>query len=134
VLGDDERNEEPRAPVLYAAHVGVLLRDRARLIVGSLGLGLVLWGLILFLGQMYSAVENGRLESISVGSVLSGTRLRALLPDAIGEAPRQVFGNELADSVDWLLDRIPFALFLGVVGGIVTWRTLLREAPSSRRR
>jgi hypothetical protein len=110
------------------------LHDRARLIVGSLGLGLVLWGLILFLGQMYSALETGRLESISVGSVLKRTRLRALVPDALGEAPRRLFGNELGDSVDWLLDRIPFALFLGVVGGLVTWRTLLREAPPSHGR
>jgi hypothetical protein len=112
----------------------VLLRDRARLIVGSFGLGLVLWGLMLFLGQMYGAIESGRLESISVASVVNRTTLRTLLPDAIVEAPRRIFGVEFVDSVDGLLDHIPLALFLGVIGGIVTWRTLLRESPASRGR
>ena len=107
------------------------MRDRARLIVGSFGLGLVLWGLMLFLGQMYGAIETGRLESVSLGSVVNRTTSRAFLPDAVADAPRRILGNEFAESVDWLLDHIPVALFLGVVGGIVTWRTLLREPPSS---
>ena len=113
----------------------MVLRDRARLIIGSIGLGLVLTGLVIFVGQMYRAVESGRLETVAVRQVLDEPFVRHNVPVSWSESLRRTSSALGADAaVDWLLDEFPLPLFLIVVGGIAAWRGLVWEPPASHRR
>ena len=113
----------------------VVARDRARLIFGSLGLGLALWGLILFLGQMYRAVESGRLESIPVRVVLNEPFIRHNILPRLARWFRWLsVAPDVQEFIDWFIDQTPLALLLVVIGGLVAWRTLLAESRASHRR
>jgi hypothetical protein len=90
---------------------------------------------MVFLEQMYHAIQTGRLESISVGSVLNDPAVRSTIPATVVQWLQQLFGSIHAQGiVEWLLDDFPLALFLALVGGIAAWRSLLREPPPSRKR
>jgi hypothetical protein len=111
------------------------VRDRARLIFGSLGLGLALSGLILFLGQMYRAVSSGRLESMPVRVVLDDPFVRYNIAPRVARWFEWLsLVPQLQESVTWFIDATPLALFLAVIGGLVVWRSMLREARTSHRR
>lgn len=114
----------------------MVLRDRTRLIVGSVGLGLVLAGMALFVEQMYRAVQTGRFERVPVGVVLDEPTVRENTPATVVRWLQQIISGTggAQNTVTWLLDDVPLALFLVVIGGVAAWRTLLREPPSSRRR
>jgi hypothetical protein len=113
----------------------MMSRDRTRLIVGSIGLGLVLSAIVIVLEQMYHAIETGRLESIPVGSVLNAPAVRSTIPSTVVQWLQQLSGSIHAEGVvEWLLDDFPLALFLALVGGVAAWRSLLREPPPSRKR
>src|SRR2546423_1482125 len=58
----------------------MVLRDRARLIVGSIGLGLALLGLGLFIEQMLHSLSAGRLERVPVRAVLSEPAVQRTIP------------------------------------------------------
>jgi hypothetical protein len=117
------------------AWVRIAVRDRARLLFGSLGLGLALSGLVLFLGQMYRAIENGRLETIPVRVVLDEPFIRHTIIPRLAGCFRWLSVNpELPESVGWFIDQTPLALFLAVIGGLLVWRNLLAESRPSHRR
>jgi hypothetical protein len=109
-------------------------RSRTRLIAGSCGLGLLLAGLFVFLGQVLNAIDTGRLERVPVGSLLNDPMVRSLLP-RFSEWSRGMPGSaEVGYVMDWLLNDVPLALFLAVIGGVTAWRTLLREPAPERKR
>ena len=113
----------------------MMWRDRTRLIVGSIGLGLVLAGIMVFLEQMYHAIKTGHLESIPVGSVLHEPVVRSNIPATVVQWFQQLSASIHAQGViEWLLDDVPLALFLALVGGVAAWRSLLHEPPPSRKR
>jgi hypothetical protein len=110
-------------------------RDRARLIVGSLGLGLACSGLFVFLGQLYRAIQSGHLEAVPVRSVLNEPFVRTTIPRTVSEWMQHLFASiEIDGLVAWIVDEIPLAVVLIVIGGVVAWRCLLWEAPASQRR
>ena len=111
---------------------GMVLRDRARLVTGSIGVGIVLWGLFLFLGQMYRALDSGRLETVPVRLLFDAPPVRHALP--WGWLERLTSPLELGDYVDWFLDAVPLSLFLIVVGAVVVWRSTLWESWGPRDR
>jgi len=107
-------------------------RERSRLLIGSLGLGLVITGLIVFLGQMYRAIDTGHLESVPVGSLLRDPMFPDLLPASWMRWIQRIPGElKIEGAVTWLLDEVPLAAFLAVVGGLAAWRTLVREQRST---
>jgi len=113
----------------------MVLRDRTRLVVGSLGLGLVLWGLLLFGGQLYRAIETGRFENIPVRVIFEEPLIRRVLtPSAGGWFERFLVLTDLQTFVTWLLDEIPLCMLLLVVGSLVVWWTFVWEARESRAR
>ena len=113
----------------------MVLRDRARLVVGSLGLGIAVWGLLVFLGQMYRALESGRLERVPVRTVLDDPHLRDNIPTTVTEWAQRITASMDAHGVvSWLLDDVPLALLLIVVGGITAWRSFSWDSPASRER
>jgi hypothetical protein len=113
----------------------MMWRDRTRLIVGSIGLGLVLAGILVFLEQMYHAIQTGRLESVPLGAVLNEPAVRSSIPATVVHWLQQLSGSFHGQGiVEWLLDDFPLALFLALVGGVAAWRSLLHEPPPSRKR
>lgn len=110
----------------------MVARDRARLIVGSLGLGVALWGFVLFLAQMYGALDTGRFEGVPVRLLLDAPAVRHTVPRAWLQWLTDPF--EMGGYVDWFLDEIPLPLFLIVVGGVTVWRSALWEPSGSRDR
>src|SRR5215468_2023471 len=113
----------------------MVLRDRTRLVIGSLGLGLTLWGVLLFAGQMYRAIESGRFENIPVRVILEEPLIRAMLtPTSGGWFERILVLTELQTLVTWFLDDVPLCLVLAVVGGLIAWWTFRWELRSSRAR
>src|SRR5687767_15790517 len=125
-----------RPPVRSAMiRVGMIRRERARLIVGSLGLGTALSGLVLFLGQMYRAIQGGHLEAVPVRSLLDDRFVRANIPTTVSEWAQYLLASVEVDGlVAWLVDEVPLAAVLILLGGVVAWRCLLWEAPASHRR
>ena len=113
----------------------MVLPDRARLVVGSIGLGLALTGLVLFLGQLYRGLDSGQLEAVAVRHVLDEPYVRKNVPVLVSDSLRRMnraLGTDAA--VDWVLEEFPLALFLIVVGGVATWRSLAWESRASHRR
>jgi hypothetical protein len=107
-------------------------RDQARLIVGSLGLGTAFSGLCIFLEQMYRAMTSGHFETIPVRVVLTQAMVRDSVPRTVSEHLQQLLvSTELDGLVAWLVDEVPLAALLIVVGGLVAWWCLLWEAPAS---
>lgn len=107
-------------------------RDRARLIIGSLGLGLAFSGLCIFLDQMYRAIVRGQFEAIPVRVVLTQPMVRANIPRTVSERWQQLLSSmELDGFVGWFVDEVPLAVLLIVLGGLVAWRCLIWEAPAS---
>jgi hypothetical protein len=110
-------------------------RDRARFVAGSFGLGIALSGLLIFLGQMYRAISSGHLEAVPVRSVLNEPLVRANIPTTVSEWLQHLFSSvEIDGLVAWLVDEVPLAAVLVVVGGVVAWRCLVWEPPASQRR
>jgi len=107
-------------------------RDQARLIIGSLGLGMAVSGLCIFLDQMYRAIVSGHFETIPVRVVLTQPMVRANIPRTVSDWWLQLLSSiELDGVVDWLVDEVPLAALLIVLGGLVAWRCLVWEAPAS---
>jgi hypothetical protein len=112
----------------------MVLRDRTRLVVGSVGLAIALTGLLIFLGQMYRAIETGHLESVVVRHVIEEPIVRRNVPSRLSESLRHISGTLGADTaIDWLLDEFPLPLLLIVVGGAAAWRSLAWGPPASHR-
>src|SRR5688572_18082173 len=113
----------------------MVLRDRARLVIGSLGLGIAVWGLVVFLGQMYRALETGRLEGVPVRTVLDDPHVRYNIPTTVSQWAQTITTNiDCHVVVSWLLDEVPLELLLVVVGGITSWRSFSWDSPASRER
>jgi len=107
-------------------------RDRARLIIGSLGLGTALSGLCIFLDQMYRAIVSGRIETIPVRVMLTQPMVRENIPRTVSERLQELLASmELDRLVGWLVDEVPLAALLIVLGGLVAWRCLVWEARAS---
>lgn len=105
------------------------------MVAGSLGLGIALWGLVIFIGQMYRAIETGRLEGVAVRTVLEDPHVRSNMPTTVVEWAQRITANLDADSiVAWLLDDFPLALLLIVVGGVMSWRSFSWDSRASRER
>jgi hypothetical protein len=110
-------------------------RDRARLIVGSLGLGTAFSGFCIFLDQMYRAISSGHYEAVPVKVVLAQPMVRANIPRTVSEQLQQLIASmELDGLVEWLVNEVPLAALLIVLGALVAWRCLLWEAPASVKR
>jgi hypothetical protein len=113
----------------------MVLRDRTRFVVGSVGLGIALSGLMIFLGQMYRAIHTGHLESIPIRTILNEPIVRTRIPTTVLDWLQRVGAAfEVDGLVGWLVDEFPLALLLIVVGGVAAWRSLLSEPPASHRR
>lgn len=112
----------------------MVLRDRARLVIGSLGLGIALWGLLVFLGQMYRALGTGRFEGVPVRTVLDDPQVRANVPTTVVEWAQSITAMDAHGVVRWLLDEVPLALLLIVVGGVAAWRSFSSELQASGER
>jgi hypothetical protein len=107
-------------------------RDRARLIIGSLGLGMAFSGVCIFLDQMYRAIVGGHFEAIPIRVVLTQPMVQANIPRTVSERLQQLLASiELDNLVGWLVDEVPLAALLIVLGGLVAWRCLVWEAPAS---
>jgi hypothetical protein len=107
-------------------------RDQARLIIGSLGLGMAFSGFCIFLEQMYRAIVSGHFETIPVRVALTQPMVRANIPRTVSDSLQQLLASiELDGVVAWLVDEVPLAALLIVLGGLVAWRCLLWEAPAS---
>jgi hypothetical protein len=107
-------------------------RDQTRLIIGSLGLGMAFSGFCIFVDQMYRAIVSGHFEAIPVRVVLTQPVVRANIPRTVSEWWQQLLASiELDGFVGWLVDEVPLAVLLIVLGGLVAWRCLLWEAPTS---
>ena len=107
-------------------------RDQARLVSGSIGLGMAFSGFCIFLEQMYRAMTSGHFEAIPVRVVLAQPVVRENIPKTVSEHLQQLLvSTELDRLVAWLVDEVPLAVLLIVVGGLVAWRCLLWEAPAS---
>jgi len=107
-------------------------RDRARLIIGSLGLGVAFSGFCIFLDQMYRALMSGHFEAIPVRVVLSEPMVRANIPGTVSERLQKLLTSmEIDGFVGWLGDEVPLAALLIVLGGLIAWRCLLWEGPAS---
>ena len=110
-------------------------RDRARLIIGSLGLGVAFSGFCIFLDQMYRAITSGHFDAIPVRVMLNERTIRTNIPSSVSESLQQLFASiELDGLVGWFIDQVPLSAFLIVVGGLVAWRCLLWEASASLKR
>jgi len=113
----------------------MVLKDRARFVIGSVGLGIAVWGLLVFLGQMYRAIDTGHFEAIPVRAILDDPHVRGSVPPTVSE-----WAQKATQSVDahwvvgWLLDEVPLAVVLIIVGGITAWRSFSWDAPLSRER
>jgi len=106
--------------------------DQARLIIRSLGLGMAFSGFCIFLDQMYRAMTSGHFEAIPVRVVLAQRVVQQNIPPTLAHHIQQLLVSmELEGLVGWLVDQIPLAALLIVVGGLVAWRCLLWEAPAS---
>lgn len=113
----------------------MVLRDRARLIVGSIGLGLALTGLGLFIQQMLRSLSAGRLESVPVRAVFNEPVVRHNVPPAVTEWFQHIAtALGIHDFLLWSLDEFPLALVLIVLGTLIAWRSLLAESSASRGR
>jgi|SRR5689334_7299665 hypothetical protein len=107
-------------------------RDQARLIIGSLGLGTAFSGFCIFVDQMYRSMVSGHFETIPVRVVLAQRVVQQNIPTTVSDHIQQfLVSMELEGLVGWLVDEIPLAALLIVVGGLVAWRCLLWEAPAS---
>jgi len=107
-------------------------RDQVRLIIGSLGLGTAFSGFCIFLDQMYRSMTSGHFEAVPVRVVLAQQVVQQSIPRTVSEHIQQLLVSmELEGVVGWLVDEIPLAALLIVVGGLVAWRCLLWEAPAS---
>jgi hypothetical protein len=112
----------------------MVLRDRARLVVGSLGLGIVLWGLLVFFGQTYRALETGRFEGVPVRTVLDDRHVRDNMPATVVEWSQRITAKlDAHGPVGWFLDEVPLAVLLIVVGGVTAWKSFSGESSASRR-
>jgi hypothetical protein len=104
------------------------------LVTGSIGLGIALWGLAVFLGQMYRALDTGRFEAVPMRTVLADPHVRDNIPTTVVEwAQRITGGMEAHGVVNWVLDEVPLALILVVVGGLTAWRSFGWDAESVSR-
>ena len=113
----------------------MVLRDRVRLVIGSFGIGVAATGLLLFIGQMYRAVETGHLEPVVVRHVLEEPFVRRNVPLSVSEALRRTSSAVGLDgALDWMLDEFPLPLFLMVLGGVAAWRSLSSEVSVSHKR
>ena len=113
----------------------MVVRERYRFVVGSFGLGLVLAGLLVFFEQLYHAIVSGYLESVPVSALVKHPIVLESLPTGFVRWVQRIPGAFEAEGfVTWVLDEVPLALFLLVLGGVAAWRTLLREPRPSRRR
>ena len=106
-----------------------------RLVIGSLGLGVAVTGLLLFIGQMYRAVETGHLQPVVVRQMLEEPIVRRNVPISLSEALRRTSSAVGADAaLDWVLDEFPLPLLLMVLGGVAAWRSLSWEVSASHKR
>jgi hypothetical protein len=84
---------------------------------------------------MYRALETGKLEGVSVRTVLDDPHVRSNMPNTVVEWSQRITSSLDAQGlVTWLLDDFPLALLLIVVGGIIAWRSFTWESPVSRER
>lgn len=112
----------------------VIRRARTRLILGSCGLGLLLTGLLVFITQVLKAIDTGHLERVPVGSLLNDPTIRSFLPRFSDWFHGMPGAAEVGYVMDWFLNDVPLALLLVMLGGVMVWRTLLREPSLERRR
>ena len=109
----------------------MVLRNRVRLLIGSLGLGIALVGLIVFLGQMHRSIRDGHFESVPVRMLVSDELVRQSVPTRVAQWSQQF--SEGHGALMWLLDEVPAALLLGVVGGLIGWWNLSQPFDADKR-
>ena len=100
-------------------------RERWSLIVGSLGIGLMVLGLIVFLGQAVAAMNTGQWPATTLGTLVKDPMMFGLVPSAFRawlDQPRS--WHALHGIVDWIVNTVPLALLLGGAGLFMTWKSL----------
>lgn len=98
-------------------------RDRWSLIVGSLGLGLVLAGLMVFVAQAVEAIDTGRWPPSTLGTLMRDPMGQRLVPFSFRAwLERPGSWHALHGAVRWFVDVVPLALLLGGAGLYMTWK------------
>ena len=99
-------------------------RERWSLIVGSLGLALLLAGLLVFFEQVFEAIDTGRWPERTLWTLLHAPGVQRVLPLAFRTwLERPAPDDAVQTSVRWLVEAVPLALLLGGVGVVMIWKT-----------
>src|SRR5919108_893870 len=99
----------------------MVLRDRLRFLIGSIGLSIAVLGFIVFIGQMHRSIRDGRFESVPVRVVLNDPFVRENVPASIAQWSQRLTDPKAEGVLSWLLDEMPLALVLAIVGGATAW-------------
>lgn len=111
----------------------MVLRDRVRLVIGSLALGIALVGLLVFIGQMHRSIRDGRFESMPVRVVLDERLVRENVPSSVAQWSRRFADPQVEGALNWFLDEVPLALLLTVFGGVAAWWNLSKPFDAGKR-
>lgn len=100
-------------------------RERWSLVVGSVGMGLMIIGLVVLVGQAVAAMNTGQWPVTTLGTVLKDPLMIGVVPagfQAWLEDPRS--WHTVHRIVDAIFNAVPLALLLGAGGLLMTWRSL----------
>ena len=111
----------------------MVLRDRLRFLIGSIGLAIAVLGFIVFIGQMHRSIRDGRFESVPVRVVLDDKFVRENVPVSLVQWSQRSTNPQAEDVLNWILDEVPLALLLGLVGGVTAWWNLSRPLDAGKR-
>lgn len=111
----------------------MVFRERWRLLLGSLGLGLALLGVLLFVGQTLRSMEKGRFEITPVRAVFQEPMVREHVPSSLGQWFRTLSDFDVENAVNWFLDEVPLSLLLIALGGAMAWWNLSRSTEPLKR-